>query len=463
MKRIVRALGPKLNGDYPSPPLDLFGGTNPDDSREVYSNLENGVDVKEGGASAKLNWYTDTTTLTSLTAFRETDFHALLDGDTTEIDYSYSEPNENSRTITQEFQLSSSDEGPLMWLGGLFFLREDASQEVEFGITPFDILINTFAESKVDSHAAFGQVSYQLTKRTNIVGGLRYSVEKKQHILRNGATDGPVIDDSEKQWSALMPRFVLEHSPGIDTMTYISVTRGFKSGGFNSAGIGEQFDPEYLWSYETGIKTSLNDGRLRLNAAAFYYDYTDMQVQRILEDAPSVFLLENAAKAEVRGGEIEIFWRPTPGLGIDFAAAFLDSKYTEYISVDPDGPEPAVNQDLAGRILPRAPKVSAYAGIEYTRPVNGYGALSTRVDWKYQSETFFSQFNSEGVKQEAFHLLDARVAFNSANGKWKLALWGKNLLDTLYRQNVIRATQIVGTLDFWGAPRTLGLQLAWAY
>lgn len=457
-----RGLGAKVNSNLPAPQVDLFGGINPRDPREVYNTFRDWNDLYDLGSSAKITWDGEPFSLMSLTAYHETDGEILIDIDHTDVDYSASAPNENSKALTQEFQLTSNDKGPLEWVAGVYYLHEKSSQELDFSLKPYAVRLNTFARNATNAYAAFGQASYFITEKWRGTAGLRYSYEDKHHLIHDGEA-GTLNKDASKGWGALMPKFGLDYSVAENIMAYVSAARGFKSGGFNSAGSGEQFDPEFIWSYETGLKSTFLGDRLQWNSAAFYYDYKDLQVQSFLNDAPGLFLLENAAKAEVKGIETNLRASLLQNLDMEIGIALLDARFTEYTTPDPDAPDPTADQDLAGHRLPKAPEFTSNVMLRYAYPLAGRGDLILQGDYRYQSGIFFNQFNTPGVNQEGFHIVNARLEFLFSGGHWSMALWGKNLSDTLYRQNVIRNTLFVGSLNLWAAPRTFGFQTAYLY
>ena len=129
----------------------------------------------------------------------------------------------------------------------------------------------------------------------------------------------------------------------------------------------------------------------------------------------------------------------------------------------PDAPDPFTDQDLSGNTLPRSPKFSLGAGLQYTHDLANYGRLTLRGEARYQSHIWFDQFNSEHVEEDNYTLLNAFLTFESQDDRWRAQIYGRNLTDKLYRQNVIRATSIIGTLDLWSAPRTYGIEVGFRY
>ncbi|HEY0943357.1 MAG TPA: TonB-dependent receptor [Steroidobacter sp.] len=468
-----RNLASKLNPNLPSPARDVFGAVISQDPRIVAYNDEHYLRLEHTLVSAKLEWKLGDVKLTSLTGYTEAKNRVKLDIDSTEVAFTRDIEDEDVRALSQELQLTGEN-GALQWLLGAFYLHEKAEQHLRIFFTPFDADTDYPVENKVDAYALFAQGTYAFSDAVRLTAGLRYSTEEKKAVFRNVVTDpfgvltgepGGGVFESELRprddWSAWTPKIGIDWDVADDVMLYAAATKGFKSGGFNLTGAGEQFDPEYIWSYEVGVKSTLLDRRLRLNAAAFYYDYSDLQVNRFNEaTGGATTSVTNAASARVNGLELEVNALLAEGLDLDLGVALLDAEYRNFRSANPDGENPFVEEDLSGNTLPRSPKAVVSAGLQYSQPL-GSTVLTLRGEGRRQSQVWFDQFNSPGVEQDAYTLWNAFVTLRDADDRWRVQLYGRNLSDELYRQSVIRATSILGTIEFWGAPRTYGIELGW--
>jgi iron complex outermembrane receptor protein len=189
-------------------------------------------------------------------------------------------------------------------------------------------------------------------------------------------------------------------------------------------------------------------GALGFDAAAFYYDYTDLQLRTVVGNQTPI---SNAAKATVKGVEFTLVSRPVRDLSIDLNAAYVDSALKNYIS-------PATGTDLSGTPLPMTPKGSATAGIEYRFALAG-GSLSLRGEVNHQSTVIFPAFqNTTFERQDAVTLVNANVRYTFANGKTYLALIGRNLSDKTYLSNR-NYTQGFYDLQTFAPPRTVEVRL----
>lgn len=275
---------------------------------------------------------------------------------------------------------------------------------------------------------------------------------------------GSVDDDND--WDAWTPRIVLEYRPHPDLMLWASASRGFKSGGYNSVSIQDPpgFDPEFIWSYEAGVRGSILDERLRFGASAFYYNYRDLQVSRWdALSAGGVATILNAARARGYGVEAEIASRPLRGLELSLDVAYLEAEFTKFSTANPDAPDPDEILDLDGNTLARAPRFSVHASARYTWPVAAFGYATVRSDYGYRTEVFFDPFNADGVRQGGYGLFNVFASLTDAGERWSLSLYGRNLADRTYRQNVARASALIGTLQMWGPPRTFGVEIGLRY
>jgi iron complex outermembrane receptor protein len=235
-------------------------------------------------------------------------------------------------------------------------------------------------------------------------------------------------------------------------LAYAAATRGFKSGGFSisSREPGRAFAPEWAWSYEAGLKSTLAGGRARLNLAVFYTDYTNLQVLTTIR--PGVADVSNAAAATIRGAELEGAWRLGGALRVGGHLAWLDARYDEYIAVGVGG----VTRDVAGHLLSNAPEWSGRAFVDWSVAAGRAGTVSLRADARFQSTVSFTPFNDAVQRQRPYGLIDA-----------SLELRRRGLAITAYARNLTAVGYVTGTFGAAlpaiggrpGEPRLLGLEL----
>jgi iron complex outermembrane receptor protein len=253
-------------------------------------------------------------------------------------------------------------------------------------------------------------------------------------------------------------------------MLFASIARGFKSGGFNGRASEasnpaqrEPYDPEFVWTYEAGARTSWHGGRLLANLTGFYNDYTDLQLASFVgadsdgDGQADTFLplFTNAGKAVTQGFELELSARPVAGLDLHAAAGYTDAGFEEYI-------ERGI--DVSGeRELPQAPEWTASLGGAYQHRLGGT-ALELRIggDVGYQGARQLTVSNLEDLRQDGYTVVNAYLGLASAGGRWRLTLGGRNLGDERYLISGLDGTPPPFGLvtGFYGDPRTWTLTLS---
>jgi iron complex outermembrane recepter protein len=283
-----------------------------------------------------------------------------------------------------------------------------------------------------DSYAAFGQASFKVTPEFSVTAGIRYTRDEKFFSTdQSGSFSGvPYLIDpnSSLNFDNVAPRLALEYRITPDVLTYASVSRGFKSGGANGRYTSPQpeplpFRPEKVTAYEVGLKSEWLDRRLRVNAAAFYTDYSDIQVTVLVGSTP---FNQNAAKSKIKGFELEITALPAQGLQFNFGAGYLDAKFDR---VDPG------SLVAKGNSLVDSPEWSLNAAIDYRYPLANDSAITARVDWAYRSRTEKDAVNSPLLSQPAYHLMNARLGFSAPEDQWNVSAFVNNLTNERYIAN----------------------------
>lgn len=424
------------------------------------------------GLSGQFSWDVGPATLTALTGYRKTDIAYTEDYDSTPFPVVHIDTVQEARQFTQEVRLVSheGDRG-FSWIVGGFFLDERGQSDDEFMLSFFEIPDElTDARTKTQSVAMFGELGYRFSDQLKLTAGLRYSNERKRiaitrtYELLDGSTfDFIPLTESSVSFDDLSPRAILEYTPADDVLLYASVTRGFKSGGFNNfpgdrVAAQTAFRPETITAYELGTKTTLFDRLVRLNGALFQYDYSDLQVFAPIDTGGQLPLVQitNAARARIRGGEVELRIAPTRALTFDINYAHLVSRYREF---DFGG------IDLAGNSLPRAPRNTLSLAAEWSPQLDNGMELSLRGEYVYSSNLFFTPFNDPDLSTGNVGLFNASVGVTSPDGRWRVSLFGRNLTDEVYLAHGIDA--LAESFDLktaqLAAPRQYGIVLSWKY
>ena len=362
---------------------------------------------------------------------------------------------ENALINSQELRLTSDTEGPFSWIVGAYLYQEKLYSQTNinlgsqfpsalFGLPP---LPANFAERalqtaviKEDSWAVFGSVTYDLSPQLRFQGGLRYTHEDKSLYysqthprVTNGLIFGfalpipPKTDSlSEGVWTGDAS---LSYKFTPDQVGYVKYSRGYKAGGFQAEVISPppntppaslDFAAEYVNNYEVGFKSRWLDGRLGINAAAFYLDYSNKQ-ERV--NTGISFLISNAGEARVYGAEVEFEARPLEGLQLTGSVGLLDAEYTSFKNAGGRG------IDFDGNSLTSAPRFQGTFAAQYQRPVTDSLDGVIRGELIHLDYIYTDTANSRDLRQRVVTQLNARVGIEA--DRWGFYLWGKNLTDEL--------------------------------
>ena len=377
-----------------------------------------------------------------------------------------------------------------------------------FGLGGTNIgLFNPFS-SATESLAVFGQVEYDLTEKFTLIAGLRWTNEEKessfiQHAAEfvsprssdvvntdflgiGGAlfTYNPGIVTNEPGGTAfgfplvegdpgearmdddlITAKLSLDWHVSDNTLVYWSYNRGIKGGGYNApldatdfydgdpaTGGPEdmRFDEETLHAYETGLKWKASNDLIRVNAAAYYYDYKDYQAFSLEGLTTFVFNTD----AEVKGGEVELLLAPAEGLDLVFGVAYIDNIVDDAYRL-PSG-------EMVDRTAVMTPEwtAMAWSGMNGRRWGEAWRCRPTSIIW---TTTFFQLKNSPVGAEQSYTLVNARVSYSSGNGRWDVTAFVDNLTDQEYRTMVfdLAAPASGGGFglaeSYYGAPRWWGV------
>jgi outer membrane receptor protein involved in Fe transport len=258
----------------------------------------------------------------------------------------------------------------------------------------------------------------------------------------------------------------VDYKPRPGMLLYANVAKGYKAGSFPSvaASTTEQSQPvtqESLMSYEAGFKASLIDRTLQANGAAFYYDYQDRQIRSKIAD-PNFGLLDalvNVPKSTVKGFELELTATPADGFSAYANFTYIDATVKRYTGINPE--TGAVNQNFKGQQLPYTPKYQVSTGLSYEFPLSDSLEAFTGADLTFRSDTSAFIGASETFKIRDYTLLDLRAGVRDPEDRWSLQVWGKNVTNQYYWDNV---AFFFDTVTRWPArPATYGATFSYKF
>ena len=431
------------------PLAELLGGFNSPDIRDTNFDTPNRRRVDLWGVSGEVNWkISDQFALKSLTAYRKTHTYYQTDVDGTQLPvFSPFYIDARARQVSEELQLTWKTDNIYALLGGYYFHERVASVNhigsylgaglPSIGLprllpAPFGNFDQEGAVS-TDAKAIFGNVDWDVTRRLTLTVGMRYSVESKgnngyeiaffPNFVQYPTTGYDVVNDSRTSRGAT-PKFVAKYKLTDTVNIYASVSRGFKSGEWIT-GTSQYARPERVWAYEAGVKGSFLDRHLNASVSGFYYDYTDLQVQRI---QTPITIFENAPGGKLKGFEGEASLRLPAGFSVDGNFTYLDTKIEGFVTQDPNiiG---SPTRDLTGNRFPFAPKFAFNVGAEKRVDFGHLGRGVLRFDYQHSSPVFLDVFNSQNdAYRKAYSIINASYKQTLGNGL-SVLLWGKNLTD----------------------------------
>lgn len=354
--------------------------------------------------------------------------------------------------FSQELRLDG-EFGDNKWLLGAYYYR--ARQGVDSSTTfnesdPDDFLVAGMGgldplryTTKTRSFAFFGQLDAAISETVTMSAGARYTHDRREFLpiqtLRAGQTPVAPTDEPVISGGALSGRLALEYRPGNDALYYAAYSHGFKSGGFNNVRNPAQRGPvteEEIDNFEVGLKTKFWNGRVRLNAAAFYYKFKGLQalVGSTLPSGAVVTEYINAGNPRTFGLEVEMASNPLDNLDLVFNVGLLDSKIKAEANVAADG------RSLDGNVLANAPEASFSGLVRYTIPLGDAGNISLQADGRYQTSVFTGVDNDPAETVDAYGILNVRVGWSDADDRLSLEAFIDNVTDTTVLQHMFALT-----------------------
>lgn len=452
---------------------------------EIYGNNPYGARTETLVVAGTINAdLSDTITLKSVTSYVDHKSSVDFDADATDFPGLYvTDFSRPSESYGQELNLIG-DTGALKWILGAYYFHEKAGNALPLGIgagfapgfgVPADSYLTQGVATKTESIAVFADATYSLSDNFRVNLGLRYNDEKKdfnQNLFLTfpGNTVLPLASNilTNLKSNKLLPKINVQFDVSDNVNTYAQWSRGFKSGGQNLPGGGGEnlgpggfYQPETLDAYEIGLKTQSADRRLTANFAAFYYDYTNLQLT--ITVPPATTLVQNAP-AKVYGLEGDFAFKVTDAFRVNASVNLLNARFKNFLAFD-DAQPTLGTQNLKGRALPHAPDLTANLGAEYEIAL-GSGLLSSvtlRGDVYHTSSVVLRYFGTDNGSQKAYTLGNLSLTFAGDDDKAKLRLFVNNVGDTAYRQNSTYLGPFGAFLGNYGPPRTWGAAFSYRY
>jgi iron complex outermembrane recepter protein len=417
-------------------------------------------------------------TLRSITGYRGFSRFIAQDIDGTPASIADQVNSNDGHSLTTELQVNAQlFDNRLSLVAGAFALREglyeNQANDFLLGLADMTPALQGLSRRQVrryenKSLATYSHAILNVTSAFKLTAGVRYSWERKEDAETDSSLASSVITgqfQARKSWGSTTPQFGAEYALNEHAFTYVTVSKGYASGGFSSAisGVGiQEYDPESLWNYEAGVKTQFFHDTLVFNASGFFMDYKNIVVQSFEAAANGTpqNVYANAGKAHVRGIDADVTWHPVRALQITSGLGLLQQEFLQY-GIGQDGlPIPAASAHFFD-----SPSITPNATIQYVFPLTlSEGVLTAFAGWSYRSRTYFDNSNSITSSQAPYSVFNGHLSYGLPGGRFSMSIFGDNIGNQVY---VVRTGNLLSSLGFalaqFGAPRTYGVRMKYEF
>ena len=471
------------------------------DTYDTQAGLGDKNHVMTEGLSLTGQWnVTDKVTLKSITAHRKGETKTLIDFDNTPLPTLDIPANYADGSFSQELQAVYADEN-VQGVFGLYYMNSQASGEFDTIAGNLGVAIANGGKVNTKSFAAFFDFSANLTERFKVSLGARATRDAKTvnayrffylgatRTPYQGGAQRPILQvrtnySAEKTFSQFTPRLSASYELNDDLTTYLSFSKGFKSGGWDMRGDAfitpqttQGYKPEVVKTYEAGLKGYMLDRRVSFSSAAFLSKYTNQQVTtQVVVPSGIASSVDNAGGSTLYGFEFEANTKLTQSLSANVALGYIHAEYDTFSRFVPAGAPNPLNPSTTlatGQVI----NVADLYGFQNTPEWTGNVSLTWRGDVAGGSLAItpmvsyrdaYQQFEQPlpALDQKAFTLVDLTAIWTAPGGKYKLALTGKNLTNEKYRTggyNFAGATYNNSVIGFYGPPRTVAASFELAF
>lgn len=419
--------------------------------------------IRGSSVSLQADWNYDWGTLTSITSYADLIYPFSTDLDGTELNFqSFNAVPQNQNTTTQEFIFTSPDTGRFSWIGGVYVYEDDQLTWAKVFVNG-GLAANLYANQETSAYAVYAEGTFDITERLHITAGARYSSEEK-HATLNIGPGGPTALNQTHRWDDVTPRLALRYEVDDHSSAYISYTEGFKSGLYNAGSASTTpVEPETVSAYEVGYRYA--SGGTLFSAAAFFSNNKNIQANAFTPG--NIQILLNAAEGEIYGAEANLKYEFNENWSINSGAAYTHAEYKDYpgaVFYSANGAAPCplaptvglcqISRNAAGNEMVRSPQITAFANVNYVRPVS-YGEVVASATVSYSDSYFWDPQNT--FTEPSATTINARLGWNAPGEVWKLAVYGDNLSDERTTLFARRAT--VGDFRSFARPRSFGVSI----
>ena len=404
-----------------------------------------------------------------------TGFHAFsglqdIDQDFTPASLLSVTQDQTQQLLTQEIRINNAgEESRVDWIVGTygFYQLNDQVVGVNYGddgIALFNLPFASYAYQKNNDMTTYGTALFgQATLHDLIVPGISLTLGLRADYEKDALDynyeryiDGGTVPTEDFtsgfDFFEILPKFSLQYKWSEKHMNYLSITRGYKSGGFNTTFEREEdqsFNPEYSWNYEAGWKGFINK-RTSLSVSVFYIDWKDLQVYQPVPSGRGS-MLKNAAHAASQGVELGLNIRPLQNWNITSNFGYTHALFKDYT------PDPSETLNYEGNRVPYVPDLTGFIASSYRIPL-GKTLLEDVVisaKWRQTGRIFWNDANE--YVQDPYGLFGANITIGFSN--FNVRIWGENILNQSYQ--AFQFTALGNLYSQPGRPRTLGMTFSY--
>ena len=443
-------------GAWPSNPDWIAGRTtDPDDSNTTSTDAIEGASEVTGASLTATYEFNDNITLKGIGAYRETSYILGGDPDGTALVLAEFPDFGSSQQWSGEVQLLGEYDWGNFIIGGYYFDEKgDSNLRGRFGAFGFFAPV----EQEANSIAVFSHIDINLTDKLVVSGGVRWTEDEKDFFFPRSNFVTPI--DEQETWSEVTWDAAVTYSVNDNLTVYANTSTGYLSGYFNGRtpspiDAASPVDPQFVDSYEAGFKGTFMD-RLRVNAAFFYAEYTDLAVPFTNAGINGGTIIENAAAAEVKGVELEANLQATDSFSIQTAVGYIDSEVTEVQA----GAVPGAATPALGDRLRLTPEWTLSVSPQYVHERADGSQIVARADYSYRSDMFFQPFNKATELMDARDILDLKLWYETPDQDWKVTLYVDNVWNEIY-DNVLTENTFWGVVQHYRSTdrREVGVQV----
>jgi len=401
-------------------------------NREIKSDIQPHIKSSTFANSFKINYDLEDYDFESITTYKEDKEDRFCEKDYSIYKYYHIKVDEPFKTISQEFKLSKIQEN-YKWLFGIYGdkFKKTGGYKVDSVDPSYAGTFNSIMDDY--SFGIFSHLDYSLNNTSAILLGLRYDRDNKE--FKNDSIS------LENSYNELSPKFTYKSYINKDAMYYLTVSKGYKSGGYYKYAPSNDklfYDKETLWNYELGLKSSFLDNKLNLNSSIYYMDISNMQVYSNINNFNGY--ISNAAEASSKGFEIDLSYELTSNLQVNGSYGYNKTTFDKFS--DTKG-------DYSNKYNLFSPKYTYALGLKYRDNQGIYAS----INMKAYGDMYLDKANA--FKEDAYEIVDAKVGYESED--YDIYLYGKNIFDKVYDYE--------GYFDeqYLSKPRELGIQLSYRF